>query len=236
MGRTLSDWELRTRELLGNPNTDALPTDDTEQAVRAAIRRFSGDRARVVFSDYPGNGSTFDLAIPATWVDGFSAVTDVEYPQGDRPKVLLDMAEIELYPLDSDPTAIRLNETTPQSGKTARVYFTVPWPMPDGTTAADKVADTDFEPVCNLAAFYAAVELAGRAAGHKQPTIPAADAVDFENETDRWLGVARERLKTYRDHVGTEEGGEAPADGITDWDAMASFADTGRRFLFRGRR
>lgn len=232
---TLTAWETRVREMLGNPSTTTLPQADLQGHVRAAVRKFSQDRPRTLFADYPGNGSAFDLTVPTGWTNGFSSVQQVEYPQGNRPRDVLDMAEVSLYPEDSAPTHIRLNQTTPTSGKTARVYYSVPWPIPTATASDDKVADTDFDPVASLAAHYAALELAGKAAGHKNPTIPQADAMDWENETERWRSVARDRLKDYQSHVGSADG-PGPAGGVTDWDAASSWTDVGKRFLFRGRR
>lgn len=237
MGRALATWESRVRALLGNPgnNSSGITNADVDEFVFAAVRKFSGDYPRVLFSDFAGNGSTFDLTKPAAWVDRFSSVRAVEYPQGERPAEHLDMAEVSLYPLDSAPTHIRLEDTTPQTGKTARVYFTVPWPLPTATAGDDKIADTDYEAVAELAAGLAALELAARAAGNKHPTIPSADSVDWQSEADRWRRIGQDYIAKYRDHVGGR-GGEPPASAVFDWDAASTWRDTGRRFLFRGRR
>jgi hypothetical protein len=234
-GQTLNAWETRIREILGNLDTTTLPTGpDVENAVKAAVRRFSEDRPRVVTADFVGNGSSFDFNKPSSWVDGFSEPIAVEYPTGKRPAEFLDQAEVGLYPDISSPTSIRLNETTPANGLTARLYYSVPWPIPD-TTTGDQVPDGSFEPVCHLAASVVAEQMAARAAGHKRPNIPSADIAGVELEEDRWLKLAATARAYYEKHVGGT-GGPAPASLTTDWDIRASWIWTGRTFIFRGRR
>ncbi|HXF71142.1 MAG TPA: hypothetical protein VNO79_00845 [Actinomycetota bacterium] len=234
MGRAMAEWEARCRELLGNPAPSRISQQSLEEHVRAAVRRFSSDRPRIRTADYPGNGSTFELALPSDWVTGFSQVQAVEYPQGEREPVFLDLQEVVLYPPGTTPTVIRLTETTPASGKTARVYYSVPWPIPDANPATDLIPATDFEAVASLAAAGGALELAGRTAGNKDPEMPGASAVDFRGESDRWRSLARDLLRAYAQHMGAAEGGaSSAAEAITDWDARASWAETGRRFLLR---
>jgi hypothetical protein len=234
MGRTITEWADRVSTLLGDPKPTPA-AESLEDHVIAAVRKFSSDLPRITYVDYTGDGVTFDLALPAGWVSGFSRAQAVEYPQGQRPETYLDLQEVALYPRDSAPTKIRLRDTTPAVGKTARVYYSLPWPVPTSDPAIDKISDLDFEPVCHLGAAYAALELSGDAAGHTRSSLPNADLVGEQTEHARWVTEYERHLKVYLGHVGTEEGG-APASGIIDWDATASFLETGRRFLFRGRR
>src|SRR5438034_6969 len=120
MGQTLAAWETRVKAILGNPDVARLPVQDLDDAIKGALRRYGKDRPRALSADYAGNGSTFDLAVPASWINGFSGVMAVEYPQGQRPAVFLDLAEVGLYPDVLAPTFIRLNFTTPATGQTAR--------------------------------------------------------------------------------------------------------------------
>lgn len=232
MGQTLTTWTTRTRAKLGTPLVAQISDADLQDHIRAGIRQFSTDRPRILYSDYNGDSVTFSLTIPAAWIDGFASVIAIEYPQGEREPLFLDMAEVELYPGDSDPTHIRLKETTPSTGKVARVFFSSPWPIPTATGSDDKISDTDYEPVTDLSAAKAALEMAARAAGTRKSGLPSADAAEWETEEGRWQAIARALLKSYNDHVGTEEGG-VPASGTTDWDASSLI---GGQFIFRGRR
>lgn len=234
---TLTTWRERLYAVLGGISQTTLPPGDAESALRAAVRLHSRSVPRITYADFAGNGSAFDLAITSMtgWVAEFSFVPAVEYPQGEREPVYLDDQEVTLYPSDSAPTAVRLLLTTPATGKTARVYYTVPWPIPDNTAATDKIPDTDFEAVSNLAGHVAANQLASRAAGHQRPAIPAASLAGSESEEGRWARRAKELLELYQRHFGLDEDAVMPADAIIDWDAV-SFLDPTHRFLTHGGR
>lgn len=241
MGRSIDIWRGRVRTLLGAPPESLIAHPDIDLHVEAAVRRFSADRARVLSADYPGDGVAFDLALAAlisagTWVHGFSTPQGVEYPAGQREPIFLDEQDWFAYPQTSAPTAIRLRSTTPATGKTARLYFTSPWPIPGAAPATDVISDVDFEPVACLAAAFAAYQLAGKTAQTVDSTIESAAGIDFGGGDTRWREVARDRLKTYKDHVGGGANDGAPAGGTTDWDALSSFIATGRLFLTRPRR
>lgn len=229
MGRTLTQWRERQRALLGNPSISMISDADLDQFTYAAVRKFSIDRPRETFSDYTGNGTSYSFALPGSWLSGSSILRGIEYPQGQRPPIFLDEAEIQLYPDTSAPTLIQLNFTTPSAGAILRVHFTLPWPVPDGTAGADLVADTDYEYVARLAASGSAVELAARAAANKKSSLPSADVAGIETEEDRWMRVSKRYLTDYQEHVGTEQG-PAPASGFVDWDARAM---SGGPFLLR---
>lgn len=235
MGQTLATWEARVQELLGHPSTELLPTADIDKHIYAAVRRFSADRSQVTHVDLVGNGVAFEVDLPTDWVVGFSQVEGVEYPQGERPAQWIDLAEVVLYPPNSAPTDIRLNDTTPATGETARIFYSLPWPLPTSTAAVDKISATDYEPVAKLAASYSAEQLAGRAAMHIDPTLPSADLTGVREEIDRWRLMAKDYAGIYNDHVGAADGGAA-ATAVVDWDATPSWLQAGRRFLFRPRR
>jgi hypothetical protein len=209
-----------------------LALTDIDKHVTAAIRRYSTDRPRLTFADYTGDGSTYALAVPAGWVNAFSWVGSVEYPQGQRPPIYIDIAEVQVYPNDNAPTAILLNLTTPSSGKVARVTYSVLWPIPDGNQATDLIPDTDYEYVAKLAAASAAMQLDSRAAANINPQFPSATLAVAEGEAKRWSDVALGYRKEYEDFVGVA-GGPAPASAVIDWDASSDQLATAMRWLFR---
>jgi hypothetical protein len=236
VGRQIGAWEARARVRLGNVSIPVLLEESLQDHVLAAVRRFSSDRARIVNFDFAGDGAAFDIAITAltSWVHGFSSVQAIEYPLGDREPSYLDDQSFVLYPAISVPTHVRLLSTVPATGQTARVFYTAPWPVPTEDPDDDLISNTDYEPVVALAASTAALELAGRSAGTQRNTLGGADLVGESSESERWLQIARSLAKEYAGHVGSGDGdGEAPAQAVTDWDAQATWVDTGRRFLFR---
>ncbi|MGQ0671235.1 MAG: hypothetical protein ACT4PO_16505, partial [Actinomycetota bacterium] len=223
------------RSLLGEPPKKLITDEAIEDNVAAAVRRFSGDSPRVTFTDFSGNGSAFDFALPTGWIHGFSRVSAIEHPTGNRPETFLDLKEIITYPRDSAPTVIRLLETTPATGtNNVRVYWTLPWPIPTSDATVDKIADHDFEPVAHLGAYLCCLQLESQAAANTRLTVPTADFAGQGEESGRWKEAGDRHLKAYLDHIGGGlDGAVGPADGLTDWDARSSWLETGRRFLFR---
>ncbi len=234
MGAKLSEYEVRSRIMLGRPNASQLSASDLQEHVEEAVRRYSKDRPRISFRDYVGDGVAFDLSLSliTDWVNGFSYPFAIEYPQGERPPSYLDMGEVVPYPISSAPTVLRLMNTTPASGKTARVYYALPWPIPDETAATDLIPATDFEIVCHYAAYLGANQLAGRAVPHKDANLPSAAVFDLSGEGPNWREIARDNLNAYRAAVGGGDDGKPAASGWINWDARSSFLDTGRTFLF----
>jgi hypothetical protein len=232
VGQTLATWEARVQSLLANPPVTVLPVGDIDRHVYAAVRQFSLDRPRATYADFTGDGSSYQFAVPPGWVAGFSWVGAVEYPQGERPPVWLDLAEVQTYPSDDSPTYIQLNLTTPASGKKARVFYSIPYPLPDPNASTDLVPDTSFEYVAKLAAAGGARQLAARAAANVTPTFPSATIGNVEGEEKRWGDVADDYRKEYEAHVGTG-GGPAPASAVIDWDASSDELATGFRWIFR---
>jgi hypothetical protein len=168
-------------------------------------------------------------------VNGFSAVLDVEYPQGERIPVFLDMAEVVLYPDVFAPSKIRLEITTPASGKSARVYWSLPYPIPDTNPVTDLVPSEDFEAVVHLAASIVAGELVSEAADTTDPSMPGADIAGFDTESEKWRRRAETLRAFYLEHFGIEDG-PSGISGTTDWDQPSSFRWLGRRWLLRNPR
>ncbi|MFL5736661.1 MAG: hypothetical protein ACJ76P_04910 [Actinomycetota bacterium] len=234
MGVPLPAWKDRVRVILGEPPVKDISDQAVIDNVKTAIQRFSGDRPQIAYDDFTGDSVTFDIPLPDAWVPRFSSPKAIEYPLGQRPATILDLEEVVLLPTDDQPATIRLNETTPAAGTIARIFFTVPWPIPDSDADTDLIALEDFEPVCHLAAYYCALGRASGAAGNTRPSIPSADVAGEATETDRWRSVARDQLKIYTDHVAGSDFG--PADTIIDWDAPATlpvYPGFGKGYLFR---
>ncbi len=233
-GHTLNEWSDRVRELLGNPSDGRIGDAALQEHVRGAIRRFSADRPAITYVDFAGNGASYDILVSSLtgWVNGFSTVGAIEYPQGQRIPVYLDPQSWVMYPDTSLPTAVRLLTWTPASGQTARVYYTLPWAIPDTTPATDVIPDTSYDPVARLAGYFGALQLAGRASGTQRDSFAGADLVGESTEETRWMDLSRSFLASYTEHVGGTEG-EPPAMATTDWDARSTWIETGHRFLLR---
>lgn len=194
--------------------TDAQRDD----AITAAVKRYSQARPLQGAQDYAGDGVTFDLTLPTGWVLDFSIVRDIEYPAGERVPVYLDKERYQLY---QSPTAtkVRLLDTTPAAGKTARVFFTKRH-LVDGTSSS--IPDVDEEAVANLAAAVGLRALAAIYAGTTDPTI-AADVVNYRTKAQEYTSLADKLEADYRKHLGLDKDSEAKAaSGFADVDQTSS--------------
>jgi hypothetical protein len=230
MGRTLNEWIDSVRSIIGGAKQEKISDEDLEKYVYAAIRKFSGDAPRTAYSDYTGDGVSKSFTLPAGWQQGFSSPIGVEYPQGQNPPMTIDDAELSLYPLDTAPTTLLLRETTPAAATVARLYYMVSWPLPTSDPAIDLIPDVAFEPVSQLAAHQAFLQLAARSAGTGR-NVGGSDINTSTPESQDYSTRARDAKKEYTDFLGGGDSG--PASGWTDWDASSTFLLTGRRFLFK---
>lgn len=236
MGKADNEWLEGIRQQLGKPVDAVIDDEDLRTHLRAALVEYAGSHPQVVYTDLDGDGSKYDFDLPTTWEMGFSDVLAVEYPQGERPAVFLEPAEFVLYPASSAPTAVRLLDTIPAAGEHARLFWTATWPEPGTDPADDLTPAGDFGPICALAGSFAAIQLAGRAAGNKNSSLPTADAAEWQEEHDRWLAISRALRARYNEAVGAGAAGAAiPAEVIIDWDTQPTFIYSGRRYLTRRR-
>jgi hypothetical protein len=232
MGRTLATYTDRVRSILGGVGSSTLSDADVEGHIYAAVRRFSTEVPRLAYSDYAGNSSASSFALPVGWQQGFSEIAGVEYPQGNNPPLGLDDQELNLYPATGEPTTLLLSSTVPQTGQTARLYYTQAWPLPDSSTTTDVIPDVGYEPLCQLAASFAAEQLAARAANSTHPT-GGSDFANVNPEEQNWREVASACLKRFDAFIG---GGDqaGPAFGWESWDVRSNFEyQSGGLYLFR---
>ena len=182
--------------------TDAQRDD----AITAAVKRYGQVRPLQGVQDYPGDGATFDLALPTGWVTDFSIVRAIEYPAGEREPVYLETESYQLYQSPS-ATKLRLLDTTPATGKTARVTFTKPHLV---DASGSSIPSVDEEALSNLAAAIGLRELASIYAGTVDPSI-AADVVNYRSKAQEYQSLAKDLEALYRSHLGLDKESEAKA-------------------------
>lgn len=193
-----------------------LPQRD--RAIAQAVKAYAQTRPLVTAQDYAGDGSAFDFALPAGWVDGISSVEAIEYPQGERRPVFLAAEDWTFY---QSPTGkqLRLLAITPASGKTMRVLYTKPHLL-DATQSTISAADE--EAVADLAASIGLLDLAAVYAHTQDPTI-TADSVNYGDKARAYTDLARELRGRYRKHLGLDKDNEVQAaGGFVDQDRQAS--------------
>jgi len=233
---TLSDAVGRVRELvrdltLTDPEMD---TGHYEHAVAEAVVYYSKGHPRQSVYDYAGNGSTYDLSLPADWDEGFSRIMAVEYPLGEREPVYLDSDQYMLYRTASGCT-LRLLHDTPAQGETVRLTYTLPHSL---TETADTIPPSHFDAVVYWAAALMCREFASKFMHTQDPTM-SADSVDYHSKADEASRLARQFELLYYKHLGEEANSDSKlraATGWADWGYTTPFGRQGGDYVWHRRR
>ena len=183
-----------------------LSPDELKAAVEEALGgRYSKDRPRRIVADVTGNGSQYEWNVTTItgWQDGFSQITAIEYPQGERVPTLLDDGDCTIY---QSPTARMLRfRFALANGKVARVQFTAPHALD-----ASSMPDADFYAVGTLGASIAARKLAAVYTQIGDSSI-AADTVNYRTKAQEYMALARRLEQDYENLLGTDPERSAPA-------------------------
>lgn len=186
---------------------------DYAAAVTEALKRYSKNRPHLLCEDLSGDGS-HDLALPAGWVEGLSAIASVEYPVGVVPEALLDSDMWTLYRTPA-ATKLRLLTYTPKATETVRVLY-------NAAHTEQTLPVPDLEAVANLAAAICLRQLASAFGQTTDPSI-GADVVNYRSKADEFRRLAEAFERLYGDHLGI--GKDTP---VTAAMAVAKPKDDGR--------
>lgn len=207
---------------LGEDNPRFESDDVLEEAITAAVSHYADDRPRDdVVEDVAGNGTgyyalTGASPVLASWTDGFSRVTGIDFPAGAvasgyTPTWLDPDLDWRTY-RDETALYLYLPNHAPALTETLRITYTA---RHTHTAATDTVPAGDYDAVCDLAAHYACLMLATKAAGN-QDSVIAADATNYRDAQLRYKQQAEAWLKSYERRLGITDG-IAPASAVADW-------------------
>lgn len=129
MSKTLADFRTRLDILLKDAAAN-LVQGDKDAAIAQAAVLYSNDRPLELVADISGADS-FDLALPAGWVDGFSRAQLIEYPYDSSVAVPTVLEDDEWF-IYQTPTGkvLRLSSAVPAVGETLRLHFTTQHHIP----------------------------------------------------------------------------------------------------------
>lgn len=153
---------------------------DYDNAIVAALARYSKGRPRTLVRDLPGAGG-HDLALPVEWSADFSVVASLEYPVGNVPASMLQPAAWCLY-VSPVATVIRLSDLSPAATESIRCTFTA-------LHTEDTLPIVDYEAVADLAASICLLQLSA-AYGNSTDSTIQADSVDYQSKTDQYRRLA----------------------------------------------
>jgi len=215
---TSADFILALADLVpgAHPVSAADLLAKQNRAIARAMAEHSKHRPRKVTEDVDGTGA-FDYALSelAGWADGFSVVSQVEYPVDDTDEDadVLDAADWAVYDKPAGKY-LRFLSGAPQTGETFRVAYTGRHTC---TALACTVAAADIEAVESLAAGYLARMLTAVYALDQDSSLNA-DSIFNGSKTKRFAELAAAYAAEYNDHMGIQPGKPAPACVTADWD------------------
>lgn len=132
------------------------------------------------------NSNLADL--PEDWENGFSWITDIEYPIGENPKCYLEKKEYEISLQEDDSFKI---EYCYQFTQDLKVYYNILQSFDEqGEVTA---ADSDFNCICDIASSYYLLALASRYAQSTDATI-SADTVNYQDKVNQFIKLSNEYL------------------------------------------
>jgi hypothetical protein len=170
---------------------------------QAILQRYSKDHPLNMVVDIPGNG-TSDLPLPAGYEDGFSYITQVEYPGGQVPAECLQDFDWQMYRSPAG-LVVRLLVEVPAADELVRMSFTQRH-APDAST----IYPQDQNAVVDLAASYCFEALAAIYTQTGNNSI-AADVVNYRSKGQEYLALAKAARKRYCAFFGIEEDGKTDA-------------------------
>jgi hypothetical protein len=209
--------------------TNPLAEDYTvlEEAINAALTRYSQDRPREIVEDITGNGESYYALtgagkVVASWSDGTSQIRSIDYPASAvadnvDPRWLDPDLDWRYY-RDETVLYLRFISHSPAASETARITYTAPHTH---STTADTVPAGDLDALCDLAAHYACLALATKAAA-SQDSVIAADSTNYRDGQLRFKQQAEAWFKSYSDRMGivvdkNGNAGVAGAGATGDW-------------------
>ena len=232
MAKTLAEFRTKLDALLQD-KAGVLSQGDKDRFIQGdAVAIYSKDRPQIKRADYSGDGTLYMFDVPSDWIEDFSRIESVEYPQGNDPADYLEDNDWVFYrTVESsvEKLKIRLLGIIPTAGQTMRVIYTTLHSIP--TSATGTIPDADFDAVANLAASLCCRALATKYAQSSESTI-GADSVDWADKGRLYTELADKLLTLYREHVGRGEDVKA-AGKIQDMDTSYAW---GADFMFHPRK
>jgi len=181
-----------------------LTAAETLLAIAMAVNEHSTHKPRVVVEDFDGDGG-FEYAISefASYTEGLSAITSVEYPvdDDDETPATLDDGEWMEYRKPAGKYLRFLTET-PAATEAFRVTYTA---LHTCTALACTIDACDDAPVQALAAAYLCTMLSTYYAQSQDSSINA-DSVDHKSQKDAYEAKAKAFRTLYLRTIGQQDG------------------------------
>jgi hypothetical protein len=194
-----------TKSRVKDDSGKLLDPFDYNDGVASAIARYSKVRPLELVADTPGSGN-HDCDLPNDWLEGFSVITQVEYPVDRIPANIIDRADYSIYATPIGKK-LRILIATPAADEMIRQTYTV---MHTEAT----IPAIDLDAVASLAASICCHQLALAFGNTSDPTIQA-DSVNYRSKGDEYARRAKELEGRYKSHLGIKDGDTVAAASTT---------------------
>lgn len=185
-----------------------LTPADRDRAIEWARLRYSADHGRVLAEDVTWQAAGYTNALPADWLEG-SYVVDAEYPIGESPRALIEMATY------LTPTTMQLVVTDSlAAGSVVRVTYAAPHLLNGGATPKDTIELVHREAVASYAAHVLCKQLASHYSAERDSSINA-DGSNTDSRSRNYAQRAKELRGAYYAGIGKPDpqGGGSAAPG-----------------------
>lgn len=212
----------RVRHRLRDEDVDnpLLGDDNIDEAIQAAVERYSQLKPDCSTVDITGNGTKFyNISNLTGFVDGWSYIEVIEYPAEavsatHEPEFLDESSDWRWYE-DASNKYLWLPNHTPASTETIRVTFTIPRVL---SGSSDTLVSEHRDAVLALAASYCCEYLAAK---HSSVSAPMVDASlgNWQQAEQRYIRVAKVFRAQFEERVGIGRDQQVQSAGVRhDWD------------------
>jgi hypothetical protein len=220
MSDTIETYKDKIRETIKDDDGILSPAS-RDGFLNEAIRRYSKIVPNKIVHDFQGDGTSYDFALPSTYIFGFSSISQVEYPADERIPLFIDDDEWMILQSSANAYSMRLINYTPTSSEKVRISFNGVHTV---TTTASSIINMDMDAVCNLASALCCYAISRHYAKTADATL-TADTIDYQNKSETYASRAKELEKLFSSHINIETNSLKAASVITDWDTTMSTGD-----------
>lgn len=222
MALDLATVRTRVAALIGHSNTHLTDGSTTnarvDEAALQALERFSQDRPRRLTTAAAAVGAaSYDLALPASWVEGFSELENIEYPVPTSARnfpAYLPRDEWGTLTSATGTTVIRSFGAQFSPSSNYSLVYTAPHTLDDLDAAtATTIPAGDEAAFCRLTAAKALFILAASTASETDSSV-SIDVAGHREKADRYRSLAKDMLADYEKAM-AEDGGP-PAVAFVD--------------------
>lgn len=227
----LADYQQLVDDMVPDQGANITP-DVRDRAIENARLRYSSDLERVLVVDVEWLALGYDAPMPTDWVEG-SSLRQAEYPVGEQPPALVDLAVYQ------GPDGLRLAAVEQlDAGSVVRVTFAAPHLLQSTPTAVDTIPLKHRLAVAQLAASLLCAQLATRYSGQRDTAI-GADVSQAETRAREYSTRAKEYRTGY--YIGTGQvdpfakgTSSSSTSGVTPAAAVGTWPGRKRGWLTRG--